>query len=631
MGTQAACPKLCHCKWRDGKETVACHDADFIDIPRGLDSTTQVLDLHRNNLKILPSDAFLDTGLVNLQKVWLNFCKLKYISDGAFKHLANLIELDLSDNLLTTIPSKPLADVSGLRNLLIARNAITELPEEAFKSVPMLVKLDLSHNNISSVHENAFAFLNRLEDLKLSYNNLKTLPVNVLRPLAVLHGLHVDHNPWNCNCHLRLLRQWLLQRNVPASIPPQCHSPERLKGRKWRTLNEDEFVCVPLVTAVAQKVIASHGDNVTLACKVETDDEAAVTWLVGERTVVNASEEAQRKYSVLELGASGTGARVSNLTIEGAAVQDQGTYRCVAENKAGRVETNLTLKVSEEVTEVQFVAKKIKTEFPQWIFGVIAGAASMIIIIIIMVTYRDQSATCCHESPLPSTSTLTANLVPSTSSNCEARLRKLPVPTPTSASAPPRRHVHFEDTDASGKSGEGNTSPDSAHLLQYHVAELYKFLQEYKTLQEQLKTFRAEENSDNPSSSSINPSITRCLSTPAPDIQSSIEYLLAHQASIPTPVVDTINQLTNSREDKDETSPVDGSIVSRLPPPPNCTTSSPIDADIDMHIIPPPSDHMTCSSFQNLGPATLPSVIPPPATPSEVSKIKPTNVSKLSR
>lgn len=387
MGTKSACPKLCHCKWRDGKETVACPNAGFIDIPRGLDSTTQVLDLRRNNLKILPNDAFLDTGLVNLQKVWLNFCELKYIIDGAFRHLANLIELDLSDNLLTTIPSIPLADISGLRNLLISKNLITKIPEDAFKSVPLLVKLDLSHNNISVVHEDAFAFLNRLEDLKLSFNKLKTLPVNVLQPLAALHGLHVDNNPWNCNCHLRLLRQWLLQRNVAASIPPKCASPERLKDRKWQTLNENEFVCVPLLTAVAQKVIAAHGDNVTLACKVETDDDAAVTWLVGEKAVVNASEETQRKYSVLELGAAGNGARVSNLTIEGAAVQDQGTYRCVVENKAGRVETNLTLKVSEEVDEVPLIVKK-EEPFPQWIFGAAAGGVGVVLLLIIIITFR---------------------------------------------------------------------------------------------------------------------------------------------------------------------------------------------------------------------------------------------------
>ena len=39
------CPSVCQCKWRDGKETVTCHDANFIDIPKGLDKTTQVLDL----------------------------------------------------------------------------------------------------------------------------------------------------------------------------------------------------------------------------------------------------------------------------------------------------------------------------------------------------------------------------------------------------------------------------------------------------------------------------------------------------------------------------------------------------------------------------------------------------------
>ena len=386
--SEAACPKLCHCKWRDGKETVACPNAGFIDIPRGLDSSTQVLDLRRNNLKILPHDAFLDTGLVNLQKVWLNYCKLKHIIDGAFRHLANLIELDISNNLLVNIPSKPLADISGLRNLILSRNFIREVPEEAFQNVPLLVKLDLSHNNISSVHENAFAFLNRLEDLKLSFNRLSTLPVNVLRPLAVLHGLHVDNNPWHCNCHLRLLRQWLLQRNVAASIPPKCSSPARLNGRGWQTLGEDEFVCVPLVTAVAQRVIASQGDNVTLACKVETDVDAAVTWLVGDKTVVNATAEEQRKYSVLELNTVQSGSRVSNLTIESAAAQDQGTYRCVAENKAGRVETNLTLQVSEEVPEVKLVSHEVEEEFPMWIFGVIGGGVATLMLTVVVATYR---------------------------------------------------------------------------------------------------------------------------------------------------------------------------------------------------------------------------------------------------
>lgn len=352
----SSCPAVCQCKWRDGKETVTCHDADFIDIPKGLDSSTQVLDLKKNRLTILPKGAFIDTGLVNLQKVWMNYCKLRLLEKGAFEKLANLVELDLSDNYLNDVPYAALSDISGLRNLYLARNNLGSLPASIFTSVPSLVRLDLSYNNISSINTHSFRSLSRLEVLKLSGNILNTLSVNVLKPLVALHGLHVDNNPWHCDCHLRLLRQWLLKRNVAASVPPNCASPNRLKGRGWQTLGEDEFVCVPLVTAVAQRVLAAHGDNVSLACRVETDPNAAVTWLVDDRPVINTSAQTDHRYRVLELVAPKRDARVSNLTIAGAAAQDQGIYRCVAENKAGRVETNLTLKVSQRIKETALIA-----------------------------------------------------------------------------------------------------------------------------------------------------------------------------------------------------------------------------------------------------------------------------------
>ena len=350
------CPSVCQCKWRDGKETVTCQDANFIDIPKGLDSSTQVLDLRKNRLIILPKGAFIDTGLVNLQKVWLNHCKLRLLEKGAFEKLANLVELDLSDNFINSVPSGALSDISGIRNLFLARNNLGPLPASIFTSVPSLVKLDVSYNNISSINKNTFRGLNRLEILILSGNILSTLSVNVLKPLVALHGLHVDNNPWHCDCHLRFLRQWLLQRNVAASIPPTCYSPERLNGRRWQTLGEDEFVCVPHVTAVAQRVLAAHGDNVSLACRVETDASAAVTWLVDDKPVINTSAQTDKRYRVLELGAPKSDVRVSNLTIAGAAVQDEGIYRCVAENKAGRVETNLTLQVSHRIKETALIA-----------------------------------------------------------------------------------------------------------------------------------------------------------------------------------------------------------------------------------------------------------------------------------
>ncbi|XP_064096059.1 uncharacterized protein LOC135207962 isoform X1 [Macrobrachium nipponense] len=377
--TMGECPKVCECKWKDGKETVSCPDAEFIDIPRRLDPSTQVLDLKRNNLQILPRDAFVDTGLVNLQKVWLTHCKLKHIDRGAFNKLANLVELDLSHNMLRSVPSSALTDVSGLRDLRLANNNLTTLPGEAFTPVPDLVRLDISDNQIDEVNEKAFRGLTRLEVLKLAGNRFTTLLSSVVLPLVAIHELHLEANPWDCDCVLRPLRQWMIDRNVAFAAPPICSLPPRLKGRHWQILTLDEFVCEPKVTAVAPRVLAAHGENVTLACRVEKDTDVIVTWFMGERLIRNATES--KRYKILEQVTPNSLTRVSNLTIAGAALQDQGTYRCVVENKAGIVETNLTLQVSDEIAEVRLV-----TMDRVFVTGGLLSAVVVIVIVLLLLT-----------------------------------------------------------------------------------------------------------------------------------------------------------------------------------------------------------------------------------------------------
>ena len=393
-----ACPKVCRCTWRDGKETVTCANAAYIDIPRGLAPTTQVLDLQQNNLKILPADAFVDTGLVNLQKVWLTSCNLKQLHRGAFRLLANLVELDLSHNKLRSVPKAALADVSGLRELRLAYNKLNVLSAAVFTPTPDLVRLDLSYNNITAIDDLAFKSLTRLEVLKLSGNGLNLVSVQVLMPLVALHGFHVDANPWHCDCLLRPLRKWMLERNVAASVPPTCNLPPRLDGRQWHTLDLDEFVCAPHVTAVAQRVLASHGDNVSLACRVGTEFNAAVHWLVGDKPLTNKTQTTDEKYKVMELVAPDHATRLSNLTIAGAALQDQGIYRCVAENKAGRAETNLTLQVSKKITEKRQVS-------PDQVFvaGALLGTLVFVLFIITLacfVYYKKRRHRLRHSNPI---------------------------------------------------------------------------------------------------------------------------------------------------------------------------------------------------------------------------------------
>ncbi|XP_053655961.2 uncharacterized protein [Cherax quadricarinatus] len=353
-GSGSECPKLCECKWKDGKETVSCINTEFIDIPRNLDPSTQVLDMKHNNLQILPRDAFVDTGLVNLQKLWLNYCNLNRLDRGSFNMLANLVELDLSHNLLRTVPTAALIDIPGLRELRLASNALTNIPPDAFAPIPDLVHLDLSHNRIHNVDQKAFRCLSSLEILKFSSNMLVHLLQELLVPLKALHGLNLNENPWNCNCSLRPLRQWMLNHKISSVVPPNCARPKRLSGRSWQTLALDEFVCPPQITAITLRVIASRGDNISLMCRVEKDLEVSITWLHGERPLKNTSET--RRYRVLDLVTPNNTMLISNLTIVGVVSKDKGTYKCVAENKAGRSESNLTLKVSNAISEVRLVS-----------------------------------------------------------------------------------------------------------------------------------------------------------------------------------------------------------------------------------------------------------------------------------
>lgn len=350
------CPKVCQCKWKYGKIWVICSNAKFIDVPQGLEPSTQVLDLSNNNLQILFRDAFIDRGLVNLQKVFLVNCKLRKLDDHCFRRLANLVELNLSYNLLSTIPSSVLADIPGLRELRMKRNSLVAVLAREFESVHDLVHLDLSFNAIESIHEEAFYALSHLEVLKLSGNKLTTISDKHFEPLASLHELDLHANFWHCDCNLKSAIRWLKTQNLALSAIPKCWKPPHLVHVFWKDVNPDKLYCIPKVTPLAPRILVTNGENVTLACKVETiDSDARVTWHVDNKPVINDSllDADGQRYSVFEIVTTDKRVQttLSNLTISEADFQDEGIYRCVVENEAGIAETNLTLQVSEVIRE----------------------------------------------------------------------------------------------------------------------------------------------------------------------------------------------------------------------------------------------------------------------------------------
>ncbi|KAH8267478.1 hypothetical protein KR018_007244 [Drosophila ironensis] len=359
---EAECPAVCECKWKSGKESVLCLNANLTHIPQPLDAGTQLLDLSGNDIQSIPDDSFASAQLLNLQKVYLARCHLKLIERHAFRKLINLVELDLSQNLLSAIPSLALYHVSELRELRLSGNPILRVPDDAFGHVPQLVKLELSDCRLGHVAVRAFAGLeSSLEWLKLDGNRLSDVRSGTITSLASLHGLELAGNAWNCSCSLRPLRAWMLQQNIPSGIPPTCESPPRLTGRPWDKLDVDDFACVPQIVATDTTAHGVEGRNITMSCYVEGVPQPAVKWLLKNRLIANLSAGGDGDSDAEPRTAAATQGRktyvvnmlrnASNLTILTADMQDAGIYTCAAENKAGKVEASVTLAVSRRPPE----------------------------------------------------------------------------------------------------------------------------------------------------------------------------------------------------------------------------------------------------------------------------------------
>lgn len=341
----SSCQTVCACKWKGGKQTAECIDRSLGSIPDSIDPNTQVLDMSDNNLRTLPRDTFIKSGVVNLQKVYLRNCRLGHIDDDAFKGLTNLVELDLSHNLLTGIPSATFIYVASLRELTMARNPVQKIDSHAFIATHSLTKLDLSHCDIHIIAPEAFNGLHALHSLKLNGNKLSEIRPRTVETLSTLHGIELHDNPWLCDCRLRAAKIWLTENNIPYPVAPICSGgPERSIDRTFAELNVDDFACRPEIMPVNRIIEANTGDNATLNCRTSAVPSANINWYWNGHLLLNGSSiSTYQKVYVFEAGEF---EKRSRLVLTNAQDVDSGEFYCVAVNRAGSAEANFTLRVT---------------------------------------------------------------------------------------------------------------------------------------------------------------------------------------------------------------------------------------------------------------------------------------------
>ncbi|NWU27611.1 TLR7 protein, partial [Dyaphorophyia castanea] len=189
--------------WVDG-------NARYLSFFKNLTSLEE-LDISFNSLRFLPHDVF-EKMPPSLKILNLTNNQLKSFIWGSLHSLKNLITLDLSNNLLTTLPRELSNCTSSLQELMLRNNRIQMLTKHFLRGAFKLRYLDLSSNKIEVIKRSSFP-----ENV---INNLKML---------LLHG-----NPFKCNCEAVWFVWWInhTQVNIPLlATDVTCAGPGAHKGR----------------------------------------------------------------------------------------------------------------------------------------------------------------------------------------------------------------------------------------------------------------------------------------------------------------------------------------------------------------------------------------------------------------
>uniref|UniRef100_A0A1A8F0P0 Slithomolog 2 n=1 Tax=Nothobranchius korthausae TaxID=1143690 RepID=A0A1A8F0P0_9TELE len=208
-----ACPEKCRCEGT----TVDCSNQKLTKIPDHIPQYTAELRLNNNEFTVLEATGIFKK-LPQLRKINLSNNRITDIEEGTFEGASGVNELILTSNRLENIHHLMLKGLSGLRTLMLRSNRISCVSNSSFVGLSSVRLLSLYDNQITSMNPGAFDTLHSLSTLNL---------------LA---------NPFNCNCHLAWLGDWLRRKRIVTGNP-RCQNPYFLKEIPIQDVAVQDFAC----------------------------------------------------------------------------------------------------------------------------------------------------------------------------------------------------------------------------------------------------------------------------------------------------------------------------------------------------------------------------------------------------
>ena len=178
------------------------HFLDAVDLGLSFMDGCQVplleLDVSNNQISSL---GYGDLHQVkDLVKLDLSANRLKILDENALETLPYLQELNLADNQLSALPPTVFNKSQSLHKLMLQNNSLTMLTSQLFSGLTNLTVLNLSRNAISShllASDTFSSDLKHLKVLDISYNQMSKLETSIFASLSSLQVLNLKHNQFH--------------------------------------------------------------------------------------------------------------------------------------------------------------------------------------------------------------------------------------------------------------------------------------------------------------------------------------------------------------------------------------------------------------------------------------------------
>ncbi|GBM46568.1 Leucine-rich repeat-containing protein 15 [Araneus ventricosus] len=155
------------------------------------DIDIEFLHLSANPLKEISSSAF-NANVKHLRALTLRKCELKFLPPSVFRHLTKLKLLDLSNNLIESLPVEIFDGLHRLLHVNLKENRLSYLGE-VFRHNYHLQSVMLTSNNLQTV-KNLFRGLEYLNTVNLNYNNLTVITETDFSTTVSMRSLQLSNN-----------------------------------------------------------------------------------------------------------------------------------------------------------------------------------------------------------------------------------------------------------------------------------------------------------------------------------------------------------------------------------------------------------------------------------------------------